>query len=118
MHRPVIRQHGAHFSIIPASLWRLLRGPAVYVLAHDPGDLVVAPLYVGETEQLRGYIGPAHDKWQQALRRGLNVICVHHEPRGEQFRRNLEMILRRQYQPPLNEQPVPPARRTDPLVAA
>jgi hypothetical protein len=120
MAYPVIRQHGAHFSMIPASLWRLLRGPAVYVLAHDPGDHVVAALYVGETEQLRGYMGPRHYKWRDALARGMNVICVHAEPRGAQVRRNLATILRRHYQPPLNEQSVPPAQpsRDPPLVAA
>ena len=114
-----IQQHGARFSIIPASLWRLLRGPAVYVLAYDPGDRVVAPFYVGETQQLRGYIGPTHHKWCEALALGMNVICVHLEPRGERSRRNLEKILRHQYRPPLNEQPVPTAKPSrDPLVAA
>lgn len=104
---PVVRRHGAHFSIIPASLWRLLRGPAVYVMAYDPGDHVVTPLYVGETEQLRGYIGPTHLKWQDALVRGMNVVCVHIEPRGEQLRRNLERVLRERYKPPLNQEPTP-----------
>jgi len=106
---PVIHQHGARFSIIPTSLWRALRGPAVYILGHDDGDHVVRLLYVGETERLDGYIGPGHRKWQQALSRGMNVICVHHEPRGAQFRRNLETILRRQYRPFLTEQSVPPS---------
>jgi hypothetical protein len=119
MAYPVIRQHGAHFSMIPASLWRLPRGPAVYVLAHDRGDHVVAALYVGETEQLRGYMGPCHHKWRGALARGMNVICVHAEPRGAQVRRNLETILRRHYQPPLNDQSVPTTQQSrDPLVAA
>src|SRR5262245_782065 len=115
---PIILRHRAHFSIIPASLWRLLRGPAVYVMAYDPGDHVVAPLYVGETEQLRGYMGPTHLKWQDALAHGMNVVCVHVEPRGEQWRRNLGRMLRTRYEPPLNERLVPPAQRPDPLVAA
>jgi hypothetical protein len=105
---PVIRQHGAHFSIFPISLWRALRGPAVYILGHDPGDFVVAPIYVGETEQLRDYMGPGHHKWREALARGMNVICVHPEHRGPQFRRNLETILRRRYRPALNDQGIPP----------
>ena len=118
MAYPVIRQHGAHFSIFPISLWRALRGPAVYILGHDPGDLVVAPIYVGETEQLRGYMGPDHHKWQQALNHRMNVVCVHHESRGAQFRRNLETILRRQYRPALNEQSMPPATATNSTLVA
>jgi len=119
MAYPVIRQHGAHFSIFPISLWRALRGPAVYILGHDPGDFVVAPIYVGETEQLCGYMGPGHHKWQDALARGMNVICVHPERRGAQARRNLETILRRQYLPELNNQSLPAAKpKPDPLVAA
>jgi hypothetical protein len=111
MAYPVIRQHGAHFSIFPISLWRALRGPAVYILGHDPGDFVVAPIYVGETEQLRGYMGPGHNKWPDALARGMNVICVHSEVRGERFRRKLEEILRLQYQPALNLESIPPSNR-------
>jgi hypothetical protein len=119
MAYPVIRQHGAHFSIFPISLWRALRGPAVYILGHDPGDFVVAPIYVGETEQLRGHMGPGHHRWQDALARGMNVICVHYERRGAQVRRNLETILRRQYRPQLNDQFLPTAQPSrDPPVAA
>jgi hypothetical protein len=115
----VIHQHGARFSIIPTSLWRALRGPAVYILGHDDGDHVVRPLYVGETERLGGYIGPNHHKWCEALALGMNVICVHPEPRGQQSRRNLERILRLRYQPPLNEEAVPTAKPSrDPLPAA
>jgi hypothetical protein len=114
---PVIHQHGARFSIIPTSLWRALRGPAVYILGRDDGDHVARPLYVGETERLDGYIGPGHHKWQQALNHGMNVVCVHHDRRGAQFRRNLETILRRQYRPALNE-PTVPAFPPNPLAGA
>jgi hypothetical protein len=64
-------------------------------------------------------MGPGHHEWQDALARGMNVICVHPERRGAQARRNLETILRRQYLPELNNQSLPAAKpKPDPLVAA
>ena len=99
----VIHQHGARFSIIPTSLWRALRGPAVYPRPRRRRPCT-RPLYVGEAEAASGYIGPGHhevaasaEPWNERRLRPSRPTWPHRS-----FDATLETILRRQYRPALN----------------
>jgi hypothetical protein len=65
-------------------------------------------LYVGETGEAGGYLGAGHHKWDSARRLGMNELVVHRLYDRER-RLNLETLLRHQFRPPLNDQPIPTA---------
>jgi len=118
---------GAHFvstqypRTIPDGWWREFAG--VYILAMRPGHTTQwlhaglgvtrataarltyfdwSPLYIGRTGDL-GRRLRYHNKLDEAERRGMTHVHVHHEPLGWK-RRELEERLIKLWQPPLNSQ--------------
>jgi hypothetical protein len=97
--------HGTRFVIVPLCDWRVLHGPAVYLLCRREKGGSVTILYVGQTGELQGYMGPAHRKWEAAW--GLGMDELHISPVISHAQRlNLETVIRHQFHPRLNEQGV------------
>jgi hypothetical protein len=80
-----------------------------------PGNYVFldrrnVPIYVGETVNFSNRRpGPAHEKWQEAIRHGAVAVAAHANHGGEQARKAEETDLIRAYSPPCNVQHRPPA---------
>ncbi len=60
-------------------------------------------LYIGETDGLRDRLGPEHNKWNEALRHGMNYVSVY-VPFPVESRHHIERELIQHFNPPLNEQ--------------
>ena len=59
-------------------------------------------LYIGQTDRTMDRLGPSHDKWNEALRHGMNYISVYF-PFPEESRSDIEQLLIQHYKPPLND---------------
>ena len=100
---PSFTLHRAAFFAVSLHSWPTLWGGAVYMLGRGELDGSATILYIGQTGELRGYIGHGHHKWRDASLAGMNVLLVHWQ--SDQAKRlNLETILRHQFRPPLNDQ--------------
>lgn len=60
-------------------------------------------LYIGQTDGLRTRLGPNHNKWDEALRLGMNYIAVY-VPYPIESIPNIERSLIEHFRPPLNDQ--------------
>ena len=76
--------------------------PGNYIFTRRAPDGYFYPLYIGQAGSLSNRLGPSHDKWDQALLRGMTHICAHINLGGEAARLREENDLISYYSPPLN----------------
>jgi hypothetical protein len=102
MSYPIIRLlRGTDFSVLPLSVVPNLTGPLVFVLTRRERAESAVPLYVEEVSEAKGYLGPNHRKWSQALRLGMNAVAVHRLADVDK-RLDITTVLRERYRPVLN----------------
>ena len=85
----------------------IYNAPGIYIFskvtpnAQSGND--VQFLYIGQTEAFRTRLNPNHEKWDVALRLGMNCIFVY-VPRPSESRFDIESHLIEHLKPPLNDQ--------------
>lgn len=85
----------------------IYNAPGVYILSkgtpNSQGEFEHQFLYIGQTEGFRTRLNPGHEKWEEALKLGMNAIAVY-VPLPSESRFDIENRLITHLRPPLNDQ--------------
>lgn len=80
----------------------IYNAPGVYIFSKGtPNDPDHKYLYIGETQGFKERLNPHHEKWDEALRLGMDYISVH-VPFPFSLRFDIERNLIEHHKPPLN----------------
>ena len=93
---------GSHtFGIYPLNTTWYEKGGVYIFCRGGMAGLPWTPLYIGQTSNLKSRLAWSHEKWGQALTRGMthiHALGVEHKA----IRENIETDLIRELHPPLN----------------
>jgi hypothetical protein len=85
----------------------IYNAPGVYIFSRGTPNAQVDNnpefLYIGQTEGFRTRLNPGHEKWEEALKLGMNAIAVY-VPLPSESRFDIENRLITHLRPPLNDQ--------------
>ena len=73
-----------------------------YILVKETEPNTFNPLYIGESGDLADRL-PGHEKWPCANSHGVTHVCSHTNNSGESVRRQEEVDLIAEWQPPCND---------------
>ena len=80
--------------------------PGVYIFSkgrpNAQGGNTHQILYIGESETLKDRVTPNHEKWDDAIRQGMNFVSIY-VPYSAETRQGIEKELIQHFKPPLND---------------
>jgi hypothetical protein len=107
--RPKVMCGPYAFTAIAVDEHDLFTDSCVYIFGRAEPTGILA-LYAGQAKNAAKRLGPDHEHWNEAVRRGMNVILAHLLAETPHQRQIVEEFLIRTYDPPINKlKPTPDA---------